>query len=546
MRATSIARSAAALALSAIVAGCGNAVLGIQLELVTKACPGAAADLSHDPIAGVTEVRVRVSGDNLVPVTVTSAFSSGSAKVPNIPVGSNRRVTVEALKGGLVRARADSGPFDASGPDDLKLTLYLRVVDAFTAASDAAATACSQMTVARAGHAMANLPDGRVLITGGFSINASGQLVPHGEAEIFDPASGSFTAVPSSQFRRSGHSALSVAVGPGGAGVLVLGGEGLDEAATAAGPIKAMELFASGLWRTVQPGAISPAREHQAAAVDLRTGYALMVGGQSGPDSRGPTVFDTASFYDPQSGAVREVGTHLSPGPITDAVAVPRLNKAANGPSQGGIVLVGGRDRNLAVTRAISGLLWRDTANDFVNDAAFSVAELSQLPTPRANHAAVRLSDDTVLTAGGVTAYGSLGLDYSSATDAVTIIDPAKAYVADVARLVQARADACAAVLEDGSVLVAGGAWKDGTGLHAAQNAEIIAPLGRDTRVRNLQGPAQGSGWALQQGRYRAACLRLRNGSVLVTGGLTVPAAGGAPAALQTAEIYTPTAPAAQ
>ena len=533
--------SAAALILACAAApACGNAVLGIQLDLVTKVCPGAAADGSRDPVAGVTDIRVRLTGDNLEPMTVTAPYSAGAVKVPNIPVGTNRRVTVEALKGPAVRARADSGLFDASGPDDLKLRLYLHVVDAFTLTGDAASATCTQMTVARAGHAMANLPDGRVLITGGFSVNSSGQLVPHGEAEIFDPATGQFATVPSSQFRRSGHSALQVAVGGSKTGILVLGGEGFDDSGAAAGPIKELELFASGLWRTVQPAPATPAREHQAAAVDLRTGYALVVGGQSGPDSRGPAVFDTASYYDPMTGAVRDVATHLGGGAVTDAVAVPRLNKVANGPAQGGIVLVGGRDRNLAVSKQISALLWRDTANDFVNDAVFAVPELSSLPTPRANHAALRLADDTILTAGGVTAYGPLGLDYAAPTDAVTIIDPSKAYVADVARLVQPRADACAAVLEDGSVLVAGGAWRDGNGLHAGQNAELIKPAGRDTTVRNLQGPAQGSGWSLQQGRYRASCLRLRNGSVLVTGGLNVTAAGAIPSALQSAELYTP------
>src|SRR5207237_6430460 len=134
--------------------------------------------------------------------------------------------------------------------------------------------------------------------------------------------------------------------------------------------------FASGLWRTVQPTPATPAREHQAAAVDPRTGYALMAGGQSGPDARGPTVFDSASYYDPASGSVRDVGTRLAVGALTDAVAVPRQNKARNGPVQGGVVLVGGRDRSLQPSKQISGLLWRDTADDFVNDPAFGTADL--------------------------------------------------------------------------------------------------------------------------------------------------------------------------
>jgi len=101
-------------------------------------------------------------------------------------------------------------------------------------------------------------------------------------------------------------------------------------------------------------------------------------------------------------------------------------------------------------------------------------------------------------------------------------------------------------VLEDGSVLVAGGAWKDGNGLHAARETDLIVPQGRDTTARNLAGPTQGNDWSLQQGRYRAACVRLRDGSVLVTGGLQAPPAGGAPLVLQSAEIYTPVGAPAQ
>src|SRR5205807_5250449 len=177
----------------------------------------------------------------------------------------------------------------------------------------------------------------------------------------------------------------------------------------------------------------------------------------------------------------------------------------------------------------------------------FVAASLSQLPTPRANHAAVLLADDTVLTAGGVTAYGALGPDYAQATAAITLIDTGQGYVADASgKLVLARADSCAAVLEDGSVLVAGGAWKDGNGLHAARETDLIVPQGRDTTARNLAGPTQGNDWSLQQGRYRAACVRLRDGSVLVTGGLQAPPAGGAPLVLQSAEIYTPVGAPAQ
>src|SRR5205807_3104114 len=130
---------------------CGPAVLGIQVDLVTKACPGAPASLN--PATGVGKLRITLIGEGLAAQTTTVDFGSGSAQLPNVPVGTNRRITVDALVGTRVRAHADSGRFDASGPADVHLTLFLRNVDAFTPTSDASA-ACSKMTTPRAGHAM--------------------------------------------------------------------------------------------------------------------------------------------------------------------------------------------------------------------------------------------------------------------------------------------------------------------------------------------------------------------------------------------------------
>jgi hypothetical protein len=142
---------------------------------------------------------------------------------------------------------------------------------------------------------------------------------------------------------------------------------------------------------------------------------------------------------------------------------------------------------------------------------------------------------DLVLTAGGVTSLTVGGFDYSNATGAITIIDPIAGQVEDLpVPLSQARADSCAILLDDGTALVAGGAWKDTT-LHSARNVDLIAP---DRSVRTAVG-ASGDG-LLQAARHKAACLKLRDGSVLISGGLQYPAAGGTPVVLNTAEIYVP------
>jgi len=96
-------------------------------------------------------------------------------------------------------------------------------------------------------------------------------------------------------------------------------------------------------------------------------------------------------------------------------------------------------------------------------------------------------------------------------------------------------------------VLYAGGAWKDSAGMSRSVSSTDVVSLtsnGVDDPVRPLIGPAAGgtsTTWGLQAARHRAACVRLRDGTVLVTGGFQYAADGsGLQTTLDSAEIYTP------
>lgn len=84
------------------------------------------------------------------------------------------------------------------------------------------APVASQLTLARYAHTATRLADGRVLIYGGFGSTVGGAaLVP----ELFDPATNSFTSLPSPETTaRANHAAVRVADGS----VWILGGEDLD------------------------------------------------------------------------------------------------------------------------------------------------------------------------------------------------------------------------------------------------------------------------------------------------------------------------------
>jgi hypothetical protein len=395
---------------------------------------------------------------------------------------------------------------------------------------------------------MTLLPDGRVLITGGFSLDASSQLHYQKDAEIYDPATGVFAPAASPAYRRIGHAALAVS-SLTGTGILVGGGEGPSDANGSPTPVRPYELFSSGTWQILQPGTTSPSREHHAAVVDLKKGFAVFAGGLTGPDTPPlPSALDVVSYFDFDKGVMIDVAEPLAQK-LFDAAIVARSNAAPGGQQLGGFVLLGGRTASGAATNQISGMVFSESFHDYKRDRLWEAPALSALPTPRVRHSAVRLIDDSIAVIGGLTAANTSG-DYANATDAVTQVLPSASSIVELTGsgrgLSQARGDGCAALLEGGAVLYAGGAWKDGGGKSRSAAAVDVVSLtsnGADPAVRGLQGPSIGgtsTTWGLQTARHRAACVRLRDGSVLVTGGFQYGADGASLSTLDSAEIYTP------
>ena len=123
----------------------------------------------------------------------------------------------------------------------LILTLMIVVTSAFIAAVPAQAagigtwSSTSSMATARKYHSATLLPDGKVLVAGGYG--SSGILA---SAELYDPASGTWSSTGSMATARTDHSATLL---PGGK-VLVAGG-GNDSGALASAELydPRMQLF---------------------------------------------------------------------------------------------------------------------------------------------------------------------------------------------------------------------------------------------------------------------------------------------------------------
>jgi len=150
-------------------------------------------------------------------------------------------------------------------------------------------TATGSMLNARANHTATLLPDGKVLVAGGASYAPGG---PSGldSAEMYDPATGIWSATGSLRQARASHTATLLENG-----TVLVAGNAIEISARAS-----TELFdpIAGLWSG--SGDMTAPRSGQTATL-LLDGNVLVVGGRT-PDQNGPKPAATAEIYDAATG----------------------------------------------------------------------------------------------------------------------------------------------------------------------------------------------------------------------------------------------------
>ncbi len=264
---------------------------------------------------------------------------------------------------------------------------------------------------ARIGHTATRLPDGRVLLAGGWSGSS-----PTAGTEIYDPASR--TTRPSSSLgaARGGHTATPL---PDGTILFAGGMSGGDGQAL----LDLAEVYdpKTGTFRSVGR-LLAPRSGH--VAVVLRDGRVLLAGG----DGPGGEVLASAEVYVPEVGRFAEVS----------AMTVPRHKHAAAPLPDGRVLVVGGSDDRDFQGRYASAELFDPERGEF-----------TRLPDMGSRR--FKLADAVVALPGGQVFVGGGG-------PAAELFDPA----AGVFRQVDGSLDsvwsfAAAALLADGSVLVTGG-----------------------------------------------------------------------------------------
>jgi tetratricopeptide (TPR) repeat protein len=373
------------------------------------------------------------------------------------------------------------------------------------------------LSTARFKHTATLLSNGKVLVAGGTTDGTTALLT----AELYDPATGSWSATGSMSTARYLHTATLLPNGK----VLVAGGKNAGYALTA-------ELYdpSTGLWSTT--GSLSTSRGTHTATV-LANGKVLVVGGYNG--TRQPT----AELYDPSAGTWSTAAS----------LSTARSAHTATLLSNGNVLVAGGYTGSVFIRSC-----------ELYDVASDSWTTTGPLGTARSQHTATRLTNDKVLAVGGFTG------DVASAE----LYDPSTGLWTATGSLSTGRGQQSATLLPNGNVIVAGGATGDGVtdlvtaeqydpssgawstlgslGVARGNHTATLLPSGTiivaggTTDATNgnssveLYDPSVGV-WnttgLLGTAREKHTATLLPNGKVLVAGGLGL-------AALVTAELYDP------
>ncbi|WP_437960169.1 kelch repeat-containing protein [Sorangium sp. So ce119] len=336
------------------------------------------------------------------------------------------------------------------------------------------------MIVDRSSPTATVLPDGRVLVTGGDRDEVI-DGVEHGlkidSAEVFDPASETWSPIPPMPTARSQHTASLLSDGR----VLVAGGQGawpdLDSA----------EVFdpASGMWRAVAP--MVDARSQHTASL-LPDGRVLVAGGNGDGSLASVEVFDPASSVWSRADDMANARHELTMTALPD-----------------GRVLAAGGYAQSAVTNSA----------EVFDPTSGTWSPADSMNTARFQQTATALGDGRVLVVGGE--------DFLTGQriDSVEIFDPVSGVWRALASI-SARSSHTAALLSDGRVLITGGSGNE-TGLHHAEMFDPVSETWRSTG-------------AMLEPRMEHTATLLLDGRVLVAGG----GGDGNARILKDAEVFDP------
>ena len=334
-------------------------------------------------------------------------------------------------------------------------------------------TPTGSMTTPRAGHTATLLPNGKVLIAGGYMWGFPPAIIA--SAELYDPSTGTFSPTGNLTTARAGHTATLLPEGR----VLIIGGNGLASAElydpssgtfTATGNMHSPQGYFDTATLLGNGKVLVAGNSPLAEVYDPATGTFAFTGAYAGsyPDGAGidtstllldgrvlltgcdcapPTPMPVVELYDPVTGKFSLTGTVGGPAGWWENVNTATL-------LMNGKVLIAGDDGEASAQAVLY-----DSANGKWED-------IGNTNAPHEFSTATLLSAGRVLIAGGQLpgGNGSAGVDlYSPATN--TFYNPGA--------MTTGRHEHTATTLPDGTILMAGGfsSWP-----FATSTAELFTP----------------------------------------------------------------------
>ena len=313
----------------------------------------------------------------------------------------------------------------------------------------------------RASHTATVLPDGKVLITGGFKKGPDGHSQIYSlTAELFDPKSESFLPTGDMNVRRAGHTATLLPSGK----VLIAGGF------TENGMTASAELYDPSSQIFVLVGTMSVARGGSTATL-LPTGEVLIAGGGDVVATASADLFHPAT-------------NQFSP---TGAMTTPRLAHTATLLPNGKVLVLGGGSSHAALSSA-----------EVYDPATGAFTPAGPMKLPRCKHAAILLKDGHTLIVGG-----SDERDWQGKYSSAEIYDCKSGKFTPIQSMASQRFKFPSAVvpLDGGNILICGG----------SKTVEVF-----DFLMKHFRTIAD-----LDESYYYGTASLLNNGAVLILGGYT-------------------------